>query len=138
MLILRAGRVGALARERLVLRDGDSSGDAAESETGAAERTPTGHQLPCAVLTVRDHGPGIEPTDIERCFDPFFTTKDVGEGTGLGLSIVHRIVEDHHGEIDVDSRLGEGAAFQVYLPGDSGDAGDRTAHVPGQSPEEDA
>jgi PAS domain S-box-containing protein len=67
-------------------------------------------------LVVRDTGSGIAPHLLERIFDPFFTTKEVGVGTGLGLSLVHGIVTDLGGGIAVDSRVGEGAVFTVWLP----------------------
>ncbi len=67
-------------------------------------------------LTVIDNGPGIEASTIKRIFEPFFTTKPVGEGTGLGLSVVHGIVQGHKGAIEIESQLGRGATFTVYLP----------------------
>jgi len=65
-------------------------------------------------LGVRDSGPGIEPADISRLFDPFYTTK--AQGSGLGLSNVKRIVEAHHGRVEVRSRKGTGATFVMRLP----------------------
>jgi signal transduction histidine kinase len=69
---------------------------------------------PAVRLTVRDSGTGIDPAHRSRLFDPFFTTKE--EGTGLGLAIVYAIVEAHHGRIDVESAVGQGAAFVIVLP----------------------
>ena len=69
-----------------------------------------------AVITVSDTGAGIAPEDLAHIFDPFFTTKEVGKGTGLGLSIVFGIVEQHQGEIVVDSAPGRGASFILRLP----------------------
>ena len=71
---------------------------------------------PYVVLTVADTGTGIDPAVIHRLFDPFFTTKAVGEGTGLGLSAVAGIVQRHRGFVDVESELGEGSCFRVFLP----------------------
>jgi len=68
------------------------------------------------VVVLRDTGPGIPDGLEQRIFDPFFTTKDVGSGTGLGLSITYAIVQEHGGEITVESRPGEGAAFTIALP----------------------
>ena len=67
-------------------------------------------------LVTSDTGNGIPPEVFERIFDPFFTTKGVGEGTGLGLSLVHGIVTDLGGGIDVESRVGEGTRFEIWLP----------------------
>ena len=67
-------------------------------------------------IRVTDHGQGIKPEDMDQLFEPFFTTKDVGEGTGLGLSIAYGIVREHGGWIDVESTLGKGSRFSVYLP----------------------
>ena len=68
------------------------------------------------MLSIGDNGPGIKQEDIDKIFDPFFTTKDIGEGTGLGLSISMGIIEEHDGWIEVDSVVGEGAVFYIYLP----------------------
>ncbi len=68
-------------------------------------------------LTVKDSGHGMDKNTLERIFDPFFTTKGQAEGTGLGLSVIHRIVTTHGGAITVASEPGEGAVFNVYLPG---------------------
>ncbi|HYL80252.1 MAG TPA: ATP-binding protein, partial [Candidatus Acidoferrum sp.] len=67
-------------------------------------------------LSVTDTGPGIPPEVRPRIFDPFFTTKEVGKGTGLGLAISRRIVEDHHGHIEVASEVGCGTTFTIWLP----------------------
>ena len=58
----------------------------------------------------------MDADTVAHIFEPFFTTKPVGEGTGLGLSIVFRIVEDHGGQISVESRPGQGTEFRVSLP----------------------
>jgi PAS domain S-box-containing protein len=67
-------------------------------------------------LCVSDTGSGIPPHVLERMFDPFFTTKGAGKGTGLGLSLVHGIVADLGGAIDVNTAVGCGTTFTVWLP----------------------
>ena len=65
-------------------------------------------------LSIRDSGVGISEEDLNRLFDPFFSTKE--GGIGLGLSITHRIIDQHHGKIEVASKPGEGTVFTVWLP----------------------
>jgi len=69
-------------------------------------------------VEVRDSGTGIRPEILDRVFDPFFTTKAVGRGTGQGLAITRSIVDRHHGQITVSSRVGQGSTFTVILPVD--------------------
>jgi two-component system nitrogen regulation sensor histidine kinase NtrY len=94
---------------------------AALGEPGAAGRphcvsvqTQHAESLKLARLSVHDNGPGVADEIRERIFEPYFSTKK--EGTGLGLAIVKRIITDHKGSIQVDSRLGEGTQFVVELP----------------------
>ncbi|ROR32713.1 ATP-binding protein [Inmirania thermothiophila] len=76
----------------------------------------TGAEGPWVWVEVEDTGKGIPPEDLPRIFDPFFTTKPVGKGTGLGLSISYGIVEKHGGRIDVESTVGRGTRFRVWIP----------------------
>ncbi len=63
-----------------------------------------------------DTGKGISPDNLVRIFDPFFTTKPVGQGTGLGLSLSYGIIQKHRGRIEVDSTVGVGTTFTIFLP----------------------
>jgi PAS domain S-box-containing protein len=76
----------------------------------------TGVEGSRAWVEVADTGEGIDPTHLGRIFEPFFTTKPVGKGTGLGLALAYGIVKDHAGEITVESTVGRGTAFRVWLP----------------------
>lgn len=67
-------------------------------------------------ISFRDSGCGIPDSAKAQIFDPFFSTKEVGEGTGLGLSISYGIIRNHHGEIKVDSTVGQGSTFTLRLP----------------------
>lgn len=69
----------------------------------------------CVEASFRDTGHGISPEDISKLFDPFFTTKGI-KGTGLGLSVSYGIIDQHSGEIDIQSELGKGTTVNICLP----------------------
>jgi signal transduction histidine kinase len=77
-------------------------------------RVEIGSQAGYASVVVSDTGRGISPQNLPNIFRPFYTTR--GDGTGLGLSLAQRIVEDHHGRIEVSSVVGQGSRFTVLLP----------------------
>jgi two-component system cell cycle sensor histidine kinase/response regulator CckA len=91
--------------------------DLTEAQRAKVKRSATVQFMRC---TVTDTGIGIPPEILPRIFNPFFTTKDKGKGTGLGLSIVHSVVSMAGGFIEVESVLGVGASFHIYLPMDTG------------------
>lgn len=73
------------------------------------------------MLAIEDTGPGIAPEHLSRVFEPFFTTRDIGQGMGMGLAVVYSIVQQHRGEVWVESRQGVGTTFRVRLPRASND-----------------
>jgi two-component system NtrC family sensor kinase len=77
---------------------------------------PGAPAVPMIEIAVIDTGCGIPEKNLKRIFDPFFTSKEVGKGTGLGLSVSHGIVKAHGGTIKVESIVGKGSTFRVYLP----------------------
>lgn len=76
----------------------------------------TGQQGEEVFVQVADSGKGISAENLKRIFDPFFTTKPVGKGTGLGLSLSYGIIKKHDGRIEVQSEVGKGTTFTVWLP----------------------
>ena len=76
----------------------------------------TGQQDDAVWVEISDTGKGIAPEYIQKIFDPFFTTKPIGKGTGLGLSLSYGIIHKHHGRIEVESEVGKGALFRIWLP----------------------
>jgi two-component system cell cycle sensor histidine kinase/response regulator CckA len=81
-----------------------------------AAMNPEAKPGPYVVLKVKDTGTGIPPEVLDRIFEPFFTTKEVGKGTGIGLSTLHAIVKGHGGFVSVQTEVGKGTEFSVYLP----------------------
>ena len=87
---------------------------AESTDRGITQASPAaGHWLR---ISFEDNGAGIAPEHIGRVFDPFFTTKDVGEGIGLGLSVSYGIIQEHGGDIHVESEPGRFTRFIIYLP----------------------
>jgi CheY-like chemotaxis protein len=78
------------------------------------ERAPVPEQYVC--MSVSDTGHGMDRQTAARIFEPFFTTKEAGHGTGLGLAIVYEIIHDAGGMVEVDTEIGRGTTFRVYLP----------------------
>ena len=82
-----------------------------------AKRAEPGSQpVQMVEISIADTGCGIPEQNLSRIFDPFFTSKEVGKGTGLGLAVSHGIVRAHGGVIEVQSKVGEGATFRIFLP----------------------
>ena len=85
-------------------------------ETQFINREGLHNLAPLLAVSVQDNGPGIAPDLLPRIFQPFFTTKGDNKGTGLGLAIVHRFVKEGRGAIHLQTKVGSGTTFTVYLP----------------------
>ena len=81
--------------------------------TIAISTESTGYHI---IVKISDTGNGIERNNLDKIFLPFFTTKKEGSGTGLGLSICRKIVTEHKGELKVESEIGKGTTFSIFLP----------------------
>jgi two-component system, cell cycle sensor histidine kinase and response regulator CckA len=92
-------------------------------DDAAAQQNPEAAPGRFVCLTFSDSGCGIAPENLGRIFEPFFTTKEMDRGTGLGLATVYGIIKQHQGWIDVQSRLGEGTTFQIFLPASTARSG---------------
>jgi PAS domain S-box-containing protein len=96
---------------RLIIQTASVAVSEADAETNPKSRPGSFIRL-----KITDTGCGMTPETLERIFEPFFTTKEVGKGTGLGLATVFGIVEQHHGWIEVESKLNSGTTFCIHLP----------------------
>jgi two-component system NtrC family sensor kinase len=98
-------------------------GTAVEVRVGRSRvQPPVGLEQPeadYAFISVTDHGTGMAPDVAGRVFEPFFTTKGVGEGAGLGLAVSFGIAREHGGWITVDTEVGRGSTFTIYIPGEN-------------------
>ena len=103
---------------RDAMQDGGKLRVSATNELLAGE--PDGLRGDFVALRVSDTGTGLSPETMERVFEPFFTTKKYGEGTGLGLSQVFGFAKQLGGSVAVESTLGKGATFTIYLPASHG------------------
>ncbi|MBN2082360.1 PAS domain S-box protein [bacterium] len=85
-------------------------------DTALLESLPELTTTEYVLLSVSDNGMGMDENTMQRVFEPFFTTRDIGEGSGMGLAVVHGIVSSLDGAITVESHLGQGTTFHIYLP----------------------
>jgi len=122
-------RLRPIHLHQIVMNLGINARDACAGR-GDVEITTTAEDLPESVcaschgnftgrfvrISIADHGQGIPPEHLARIFDPFFTTKEVGKGTGLGLSVTHGIIHAAGGHLQVNSQVGQGTRFDLYLP----------------------
>jgi signal transduction histidine kinase len=105
----------------------------APASAAAAEKQLSGK--PCIAIFVSDNGTGMSGDVLRHLFEPFFTTKEQGKGTGLGLSVVYSIVDGAGGLIDIDTAVGRGTTFSIFLPIVAGASSARAAEPARRGPE---
>ena len=93
-----------------------SCGDAADSPLAAAPPPGSVAAADLLYIEITDSGCGMDDATLKRIYEPFFTTKPVGVGTGMGLAMAYGAIGNHHGWIQVSSKVGEGTTFVVFLP----------------------
>lgn len=98
-----------------------NSQQAMDGKPGTVRIATALHNAGMVEIRISDTGPGLPKKIQDRIFEPFFTTKPAGKGTGLGLSVTYGIIKDHEGDINVESKPGEGATFIITLPGQGND-----------------
>lgn len=92
------------------------STEAVKIDAAYCRHKPQAMQGSYVCLSVRDTGSGIPPENLALIFEPFFTTKEFGKGTGLGLATVYGIIKQHQGWVEVESEVGRGTVFKLFLP----------------------
>lgn len=93
-----------------------NAAEAAQPKGGGRVTVSTEAAGGVVVLNISDNGEGIQPENLAKIFDPFFTTKPEGKGVGLGLAVSYGIIQAHGGDIEVQSKVGEGTTFRISLP----------------------
>jgi signal transduction histidine kinase len=103
---------GDQAPGRLLIRTSNRVFDEAYASAQGGELRPGDYVM----LSVADTGTGMTPDVMERAFEPFFTTKPLGQGTGLGLSMLYGFIKQSQGHVAIQSAVGQGTEFRVFLP----------------------
>ncbi len=107
------------ARDAMSIKGGGKLTITTENYTSRKPKEVMQEEMPCGhwvLIKVKDTGCGISKENMGRILEPFFTTKDVGEGTGLGLATVFGIIRQSGGFLDIESKVGKGTTFKIYLP----------------------